>query len=282
MEMTCINEIVCPKLYPYKKLNTKQCINCPVYYKNKCQEKCPIGKCISMNNKELNICEDEKPYTKNINGFCINNLQELYYNYTLNNASFFNYSNIIVKINDLEEEIFNYQISNYSNLPHVNMERCYQLLREFYKLEPDVKLYLFNIYTPTFISNNAFNDYYFEVHRSDSGEEVDLKPCKNRSTDKYEIFYPVNDLNLINYENGFYYHKLGYDIYLKSSNFYNDFCISINKNNNDIVISDRKLYIFPNNLIFCPESCEFQRLDFENKGIICICNGNFMEYSNYE
>jgi len=90
---------------------------------------------------------------------------------------------------------------------------------------------------------------------------------------------PIRDLNMVNYKLAKDFAKKGYDIYDKTSEFYSDICIPVSIKNNDIVLKDRKLDIYPNNVKFCKENCIYKSINIEDERIICECNLN--SYSKY-
>ena len=47
---------------------------------------------------------------------------------------------------------------------------------------------------------------------------------------------------------------------------------------NDIVLSDRKKDIYPNDVIICPDNCEYKEFNIEEKIINCDCNLNAGKY----
>ena len=88
------------------------------------------------------------------------------------------------------------------------------------------------------------------------------------------IFFPLIDENLAKYNYSLYFFGQGYDIYDKNSSFYNDKCSPAYLHNNDITLSDRKKDIYPNNVIICPDNCEYKEFNIEEKIINCNCNLN--------
>jgi len=87
-------------------------------------------------------------------------------------------------------------------------------------------------------------------------------------------------LELANYELAVYFSEFGYDIYEKNDIFYNNICSSAYIDSNDIVIKDRKRYIFPNNVSLCLNYCIYETSDLEGKRILCNCNLNINNNSH--
>jgi hypothetical protein len=93
--------------------------------------------------------------------------------------------------------------------------------------------------------------------------------------DIYVDFYvPIKDLDLANFNQSKYFSDQGFDIYNKSSAFYNDFCTPAHQGENDMTLKDRKKDIYPNNVTLCKANCEYNGVDLENKRVICSCNLN--------
>ena len=55
------------------------------------------------------------------------------------------------------------------------------------------------------------------------------------------------------------YSDSGYDIYIKSSDFYNDLYSLAIANDNDIKLKDRKKDIYPNNFTLCQGNCQYNK-----------------------
>ena len=66
----CINSNVCPNDYPYLKLHSSECTNCPVTYLGVCYLTCPEGTCITQINENLAICVKKLDETKIMGGIC--------------------------------------------------------------------------------------------------------------------------------------------------------------------------------------------------------------------
>ena len=90
----------------------------------------------------------------------------------------------------------------------------------------------------------------------------------------FDIYVPIKVLELGNFNYSKYFSNQGYDIYNKSSDFYNDFCSAANLGDNDITLNDRKKYIYPNNVTLCKDNCKYNGVDLDKEIIICSCNLN--------
>ena len=123
--------------------------------------------------------------------------------------------------------------------------------------------------------NSAINDYDYKFIL-ENGTELNITNL-NLYTN---ISIPIKNLELANYDYALYFSEFGYDIYDTNNNFYKNICTSAYYENNDIVINDRKKYIYPNNISLCLNNCFYKISDLDNKRIICECNLNNDNTSN--
>ena len=96
----------------------------------------------------------------------------------------------------------------------------------------------------------------------------------------YNISVPLRNLNLSNFFYEIYFTDQGYDIYDKMNIFYNDICSSAYYDKNDIIIKDRKKYIYPNNVTLCRKNCIYKMVNIDDKRILCECNLNINNLAN--
>ena len=136
-------------------------------------------------------------------------------------------------------------------------------------------MYVFIYDTPSNDSRTAISEYnYILVLKN--GTQLNLSEINE---DFYiSISVPIRNLDLANFDFAEKFYQYGFDIYNKSSDFYNDICTPAFINDNDITLNDRKEDIYPNNVTLCKENCVYKNVDIENKRIVCECNLN----SNYE
>ena len=115
------------------------------------------------------------------------------------------------------------------------------------------------------------NDYEYKFFLN-NGIELNRD---NINKDFYtDIYVPIKDKNLANFNYSKIFAEQGYDIYDKNSDFYNDICTPAYLGENDITITDRKKDIYPNNITFCKENCYYNGVNLEEERIICKCNLN--------
>ena len=112
-------------------------------------------------------------------------------------------------------------------------------------------------------------DYKFILK---NGSELNL--TKIREDLFVDVSVPIRNLTKAHYNFFEYFDNQGYDIYDKKSSFYNDKCLSINLNNNDLTLKDRIIEIYPNEVDLCKENCEYKGVNKNNNKIICLCNLN--------
>ena len=126
-------------------------------------------------------------------------------------------------------------------------------------------------------SQKATSDYNYKIILENSTE---LNLSKINEDYFIDFYVPIKDLDLANYNHSIYFSDQGYDIYNKSSDFYNEFCSPAFQGENDITLKDRKKYIYPNNVTLCEENCIYNGVEIENERVICSCNLN--QNNSYE
>ena len=89
-----------------------------------------------------------------------------------------------------------------------------------------------------------------------------------------EVYVPIQDLELAKFDLIKEYAEQGYDIYDKSSAFYNDFCTPASSGDYDITLEDRKNDIYPHNVTLCKSNCIYDGINIEEQRVICKCNLN--------
>ena len=275
-KINCLSINECPKEYPYL-YNNNQCNNCPYYYQNKCYQSCPENTCVDSNEASLLNCKSNNNKKVSIyNNICIDNFDSLI-NEVINKNNNTNL-NIINKTNDItvysysSKLDFNILINNNNNLVYINNINEYlsKLMNE--NIE-EREYQIVCIQSPSKLSNSIIDNFSFEIYTKEGKKVLEL-PNLSLNELNVNISFPINDLDLIKYEQALMLHKQGYDIYNKSSDFYYDFCSAAYINNSDIVIEDRQQDIFPNNISLCPVDCQYDSFDYDNKRVNCICVSN--------
>jgi len=268
----CINSKICPDHYPYLKINSKECSNCPVTYKGLCLLSCPEGTCITQINPNLAVCVDKSKETKILNGICFDDfiriVDEIQNINSNNNIVINDYPGVSINIYQ-NGMISNKAFYEYSNLTFIDLGKCFNKLIEFYNLNPNDKLYILSVDSLTKMSNKSTNDFSFEIYLENGVQLKDLSICKDTTI---SISSPIIKEDLVNFNLAKKFNEQGYDIYNLSSEFYNDKCTSVNMNNSDIIILDRIKDIYPSNISFCSNDCSYERINFEYKRFDCICD----------
>ena len=238
------------------------------------EKECLIKDCeVNWEENYQNMIESKKYDINVINDNCIVKKikiinKEFFYSNKIQNVSIYSY--------DLDSS---YKYKNiYTNLTFIELfkEQKSKLLKEF-GLDENAKLYVFIYDAPNNDSRTATSEYNY-VLISENGKQL------NMSLITEDIFFkvtvPIRDLDLANYELAKDFSEKGYDIYDKTSEFYSDICIPVSIKNNDIVLKDRKLDIYPNNVILCKQNCIYKYINIEDQRIICECNLNTSKIYN--
>ena len=224
---------------------------------------------------ECKVCDGKGNIDNNL---CI----ECYDNYTLFNGNcYLNLDdNSIVE----ESKIFNESYYSYllnSNLTLLKNTFANISFIDFFLKEKDIIYSSFNldkeldnVYVSIieYISNDSkmvTKDFSYKLFLENK-TELNLKDINKDFI--IDVYLPIKDL----YSSNFHYYKYflnqEYDIYNKSSVFYHKFCSPAYYEENDIIIRDRKKYIYPNNVILCKENFNYKGVDLLNNRIICSCN----------
>ena len=160
----------------------------------------------------------------------------------------------------------------YTNYTFIDVTKeLLEFLVEKFHLDKKEKIYILINDYPSDKSNKATTDYDYRIF-SENGTELNLSEIKE---DIYvDIYVPITDLNLINYNYSKHFAEQGYDIYDKNSDFYNDVCTPASIGKSDIVLKDRRKDIYPNNVTLCEDGCIYNGINVEEERIICSCNLN--------
>ena len=211
-DQICVYSNICPNDYPYLKIGTSICSDCPVTYKEKCYLECPENTCITQINENLAICVDELDETKILGGICfddfiriLDNVEELDSNENIVQNNFPG-----VTVNIYEDGIDISEVKNkYPNLTFINLDECGEEIKRFYNLNSDEKLYIISADILTKISNQVTNDYGFEIYLK-NGTELDyLIICNNIPI---SLSSSIIKLDLAHFNEAEIFNSQGYDI----------------------------------------------------------------------
>ena len=174
--------------------------------------------------------------------------------------------------------IYSYEISSnmdelkdkYTNLTIIELSaEQIAYLKTLLNIDENEKIYCLVIDSLSNDSMTATSWYDYKL-LFENGTELNLTSLNINM--KVNISIPIRNLELANFDMAQLFSNEGYDIYDKNSDFYNDVCISVSIDNNDITINDRKSEIFPNNVTLCNENCEYKGVDIEDQRVICECD----------
>ena len=197
---------------------------------------------------------------KNFLNYNLNQIKELGKNGLIINKT----SDSNIYLYELEANIEKTEHNNKSLIFIQKLELKNDLINE-YNLNGSENIYVLIVESPNENKNSAINDYDFAFF-SENGTILNLS---NLTYDLYSIIsIPIKVPDLANYEYAVYFSEFGYDIYEKNDIFYKDICSSAYIENNDIVINDRKRYIYPNNVSLCLNYCIYKTSDLEGKRIM--------------
>ena len=161
----------------------------------------------------------------------------------------------------------------YNNVTFVNiLGNNYDFLYEKFNLNKEIDNIYVVIVDYLCNDNNIVTSDYKIRFFLENNTELNLSNIKE---DIYiDHYIPIKNSEAANLNYSKILAEQGYDIYNKSSDFYNDFCSPANIGDNDITLSDRKKYIYPNNATLCKDNCIYNGVDLEKEIIICSCNLN--------
>ena len=268
LKVNCIDNNICIDEYPHlDEIINNMCTNCLVKYKNECFLECPQNTCIKQD-INLNECIDIRMNIKVINKICFENFENITKNLkdmSDSNIVIENIPNLTVYAYDINKEP-NYFIEN--KLTYIYFESIKETIINKYNLDNDVNIYALIVNSPSKYSNSSINDFDF-ILLLENGTELDLSVLEDI---KVNISIPIINLDLANYNYATIFNEQGYDIYDKNSSFYNDICTPGYIDDNDIILSERKQEIYPNNVTTGKSNCEYKLSDLNNQRFIYECN----------
>ena len=151
------------------------------------------------------------------------------------------------------------------NSTHINFEKCEDILRReknisLSRIITILQLEIFNTKEQSLVNQVEYAAY------NDNKEILDLSVCKDTDI---EIIHSISNdsYNLSDYNS---FKNSGIDIFNIDDSFFKDICHPYSNSKNDVVLEDRIKYIYQNYSI-CDQGCSYNKIDFENKVISCIC-----------
>ena len=245
-----------------------------------CYSRCK--NCYDSGDENNNKCtECLSSYILLINGNCYmaNEYKDIEYfvnqYVNLNNIADLNY--YYYDINSVRDELkskYNFTYIIFSQDTKKNLINKYKLDEEKHKI------YILIVEPPNNNKNSININYNYKLIL-ENGTFLNLNNIKE---DLYiNVSVPINELSLPNFNYCLYFAEQGYDIYDKKGSFYNDLCAPAYLYENDLILTDRKNDIYPNNATLCKDNCQYKSVNIEEKRIICECNLNMdANYTNEE
>ena len=288
-DQVCIIGNECPNEYPYLKPDSFECYKCPFLYKGECYSACPNNTYIDESSDDNSkICVDIIIESENIiikteieennKYFDFSKYLEEIKKLNLTNSIVINdYQNISINIY-LDGVIINEITQIYPNLTFISLQECGKELKKFYNLDSNENLYIVTFESSNDIKNRVTNKFNFEIYLKNGTELEDLLVCNNLFI---SVSSAISKLDIVNYDQAKIFNSQGYNIYDKSSGFYNEKCSPANIYGNDIIIRDREEDIFPHNASFCSNGCELNNVEIESKRVNCSCNIDYNEQEKF-
>ena len=252
--------------------------SCPFIYQKQCQLQCPQNTCLTTRINELVQCVDYKQDMTIYNEICIEGIKEyvkMLENITSDDDIIPIITNSGVVLNAFSSDApLEKLMEKYPNFTFVDLGECKDKIIEANNLPPNIKLYIIGIDTPNLYGNSSINVFNFEIYLKNGTQIDDLKPC-----DRIQILLSskINDLEIIRFYKAIKFNEdRNYDIYNRTDPFYIDRCSPVSDEGNDIILSDRLKYYYPN-VSICNDGCVYQNVDFYRQRFVCNCNANLTE-----
>ena len=193
-------------------------------------------------------------------------------------------SDIIItesKLTDIiekEEKKYSYDINTITEEAKKNKSQVYididpetlKFIREKFHLTDEDKIFVTIVEKNNNDSNSATTDYIYE-YTLENGTILNMSSIEE---DIYiDVYVPITDLDLAQFDTVKQFAEQGYDIYDLNSDFYNDFCTPASMGDNDLTLEDRKKDVYPN-ITLCKSNCKYNGINLEEQRVICSCNLN--------
>ena len=243
--------------------------NCLVLYNNKCYSSCPKGTCISQKDSELMNCIKIEKNMTVFNDICFENMDKIITNIknmSENNEEISTGNGIIIHTYSTNTE--NILVPKEKNYSVLYLGECEGLLRNYYNLSKNTDLYILGIDSPNKDKNSSTKVFNYGVFLENGTQLDHINVCKN---EKVIISSMIVNVEKIKYQNASYFSDFGYDIYDENNSFYTDKCSGAYIDNNDITLTDRKKYYYPENISLCNDSCNYVGVDFDTQRFTCEC-----------
>lgn len=266
----CVKECIDDYFY-YSDTPRKECFfDCndsinKYSYMNKCVSSCPTG-----TQPHLNKCIDNSFFDNEDDSFV-----KVSYNKKKAEEILVSNLNAYIDIgNKINGTDFILEVYSTDKLPdkdskvsNIDLSQCISILKTKNQIDESTPLII-----TKFDTNEKFtsviNKVEYKIYNSENNKELDLFYCENTNI---SISYPLHDTEELNISNGLFYSKQLIDIYNPEDKFFNDMCYDYSEDGKDILINDRRQYIY-NNITICGEGCEYLGINYTSKKVNCNCN----------
>ena len=182
-------------IYPEEYYNNKE--NCKAIFENKCFQYCPDGTCLTQNDPSLLNCIPMNSDIKVFNNICFENFDTIIENIKSmaeNDEIISTDSGIIIK---------GYSTSSENNLDSdakyslVYLGDCENKLREYYKSDENIELFILGIDSPSKDGKASTNVYNYGVYLRNGTQLDHENVCKDT---KITISSVITNIDLIKLE----------------------------------------------------------------------------------
>ena len=269
-EEKCIRK--CPSSHPFYAEYSQytQCYeDCSLYslytYKDKCVSICPLGtspvlnNCIesSLNANSIENYVEASSNKTEMDSFIASSLTSL-----LEIHKTIKGEDYSLQVYSTDDEI----ISDYTS--SIDFSECESELKAKKIINQNSHL----IITKYDINYNSSytNNIEFTIYDS-NGKEIDKSYCADTNI---SVSYPLYNRGAINFTFTEEMNNQSIDVFNPEDEFFNDICYRYSSNGKDILIQDRRNYIYDNTSL-CEPGCIYKSINYTSNTVNCECNFNF-------
>ena len=177
-------------------------------------------------------------------------------------------NNVVYQITNAknELELLEGGFLNNQNLSILDLGECETTLKNTYKINENDSLIILK--KENTLAKASEKDIEYEVFDPYNFKPLNLSICKGNTINIY-VKAELSDETKAIYEN---MKALGFNMFDINDPFYQDMCIPYNhENNTDIILSDRKNYIYNNKDSQCQSNCQFSSYLKNSLYLNCTC-----------
>ena len=182
----------------------------------------------------------------------------------IKNDTFSDEEEIVIVGNNVICDITTTQMKHkYNNISYIDLGECEAKLKQKHKIN-----YLLILKFDVKLDDNLPTSVEYEVYNPYTKEKLDLSICSN---EKINIEVPkiLDENSLVLYQN---LSSFGYDVFNKNDPFYNEICtVYSSEDNTDVLLIDRRLSYYNENLLFCESGCEYSNYNLDRNTVTCKC-----------